>query len=108
MRIVFLLVLVLAIAWWWWGLRRAATLFTVVVRQGRIARTSGKIPARLLSDIADIIERSGVIRAHIRAVRREDRPVLQFEGEMSPGTAQQMRNVVGQFSAAEIENAPRR
>jgi hypothetical protein len=89
-------------------MRRAATLFTLRIREGRIWRSSGRIPARLLSEIADIVERAGVMDARIRGVVREGRPVLRFDGEMSPGTQQQMRNVVGQFSAAEIRNTQKR
>lgn len=74
------------------------------VREGRIARSSGRIPPRLLAEIADIVDRAGVINAKIRGVVRDGRPVLLFEGEMSPGTQQQMRNVVGQFTAGEIRS----
>lgn len=104
MRAIFFLLLVLAVAYWAWGLRQAATLFTVRVRDGRIASTRGRIPARLLSEIADIVERGGVARANIRAVSRDGRPVLQFAGEMAPGPAQQMRNVVGQFTSGQIKS----
>jgi dissimilatory sulfite reductase (desulfoviridin) alpha/beta subunit len=104
-RAIFYLLLVLAVAYWVWGLRRAGTLFVVSVREGRVARTNGRIPARLLSEIADIIERGGVTRANIRATVRDGAPVLHFEGDMSPGIQQQVRNVVGQFSAAQIRNS---
>ena len=63
------------------------------------------MPARLLSDIADILEHSNVRRARIVAVVRDGQPVLLFDGEITPGVAQQMRNVVGQFTAAQIRNS---
>jgi hypothetical protein len=107
MRALLFVLLLLTFVLWIWGLRRASTLFTLRVKQGRITRSSGKIPARLLSEIADILERAGVTTAKIRGVVRDGRPVLLFDGEMSPGTAQQMRNVMGQFSVAEIRNVPR-
>lgn len=107
MRAILFVLLILTGAFWWWGVQRAATLFTVKVREGRISRTHGRIPPRLLSEISDIIERANVVHANIRGVLRGGRPVLLFEGEMSPGTQQQFRNVVGQFSAAEIRSGRR-
>lgn len=108
MRGILIVLLILTFAFWFWGLRRAGTLFTLRIHDGRIARTSGRIPARLLAEIADIVDRAGVIEGRIRGVLRDGKPVLLFEGEMSPGTQQQMRNVVGQFTAGEIRSAKRR
>lgn len=89
---------------WLWGMNRAQRLFVLIIREGRIARSSGRIPPRLLAEIADIIERTGVIHGRIRGVVRDGQPVLLFEGEMSTGTQQQMRNVVGQFTTGEIRS----
>ena len=89
---------------WFWSLKRAATLFTVVVREGRIARSSGRIPPRMMAEISEIIETAGVSHAKIRGVTRDGRPVLQFEGEMDTGIQQQMRNVVGQFTTGQIRS----
>jgi hypothetical protein len=99
-----MVLLLLTGVFWFWGLRRAGILFTLIIREGRVARSSGRIPPRLLSEIADIVDRAGVTHAKIRGVMRDGRPVLLFEGEMSPGIQQQMRNVVGQFTAAEIRS----
>ena len=108
MRALLFVLLILTAVFWLWGVHRAGTLFTLIIREGRIARSHGRIPPRLLSEIADIIERAGVIQARIRGVVRDGRPVLLFEGEMSPGTQQQMRNVMGQFSASEIRTGRKR
>lgn len=97
-----LLLLVLSGLLWFWSLRRAATLFTLRIRQGRVVSSRGRLPPRLLAELVEIVDRAGVIRANVRGVVREGRPVLLFEGEMAPSAVQQMRNVVGQFSVGEI------
>lgn len=79
-------------------------MFTLVIRDGRVVRGRGRIPPRLASEIEDIIDREGVTSARIKGVLRDGQPVLLFDGEMSPGTMQQMRNVIGQFSAAEVRS----
>ncbi len=107
MRAVLLLLVILTGVFWWWGVQRATTLFSLIVREGRISKTRGRVPPRMLSEIADIIERAHVVHARIRGVVRDGRPVLLFEGEMSPGTQQQMRNVVGQFTTSEIRGGRR-
>lgn len=108
MRAIIFVLLILTGVFWWWGVERAATLFAVKVRAGRIRRIRGRIPPRLLTEITDIIERAHVVDASIRGVLRDGRPVLLFEGEMDPSAQQQMRNVVGQFSAAEIRGGRKR
>lgn len=102
MRTLLIIALILTVLFWLWGIQRAGTLFTVVVKKGRISRTQGRIPPRLFQEIQEILERAGVTHAKIRGVLRDGEPVLQFDGEMSPGTQQQMRNVMGQFTSAEI------
>jgi hypothetical protein len=107
-RIFLFLALVLTFVFWFVSLRRAGTLFSIVIRDGRIIRSQGRIPPRLASEIADIIDREGVTVARIRGVLRDGKPVLLFDGEMTPGTEQQMRNVMGQFSAAEVRSGKKR
>jgi hypothetical protein len=101
-RNLLIIFLVLAVLLWLWWIRRAGTLFSLRVKNGRITRSQGRIPPRLFREIEEILERAGVTQAKIRGVVRDGMPVLQFDGEMSPGTQQQMRNVMGQFTAGEI------
>lgn len=104
MRNILLLILVVAGLLWFWGLRRAATLFTLKIRGGRVVSSWGRLPPRLLQELVEIVDRAGVVRANVRCVVRDGRPVLLFEGEMSPGTSQSMRNVLGQFTVQEIRS----
>jgi hypothetical protein len=93
---------ILAVLWWWWGLKQAAILFTVTVRGGKVVRIRGRIPPRLMVEIKEIIERAGVTQARFQALSRSGQPILHFEGEMDPALAQQMRNVIGQFTVGQI------
>jgi hypothetical protein len=103
-RALIFLLLFLAVVWWWWGLKQSTILFTVVIRDGKVSKTRGRIPPRLMAEIRDIVSRAGVTQARFVAVSRDGVPVLRFHGEMDPGLAQQMRNVVGQFSVGEIRS----
>jgi hypothetical protein len=80
-------------------------LFELVVQDGRIVKTQGRIPPRLLADVSDVIERAGLHRVRIRCVVRGGRPALLFEGEIGDGTRQILRNVVGQFDKSEIRGS---
>ncbi|MCH2108938.1 MAG: DUF3634 family protein [Polyangiaceae bacterium] len=107
-RNIILLGFLVAIIIWVRAILTAGVLFTLKVQDGRIVASKGRIPPRMLSDIADIIERGGVSKATIRGVIRDERPVLLFRGELSPDTQQQMRNVVGQFNATQIRGSKKR
>lgn len=97
-RILFVL-LILACGIWFWSLKRAATLFRIDIEEGQVTRVRGRVPPRMLADIKDVALRGGVLRATLRGVMRDGRPVLHFDGELDPGLQQQLRNVMGQFRA---------
>jgi hypothetical protein len=102
MRKLLLMALIVAGVYFYFRLRRALFLFELVVEDGRIVKSHGRIPPRLLADVADVVERAGLARARIRCVVRSGRPALTFEGEIGDGTGQTLRNVVGQFSTQDI------
>lgn len=85
--------------------KRALVLFTLDIEGGRIVKSSGRVPPRLLADVADVVERSQLDRIRVEAYVRGGRPVLRFSGELEEGTAQRIRNVVGQFSAQDIRGS---
>lgn len=105
MRNILLLLLVLAIAAWLWAIDRETTLFVVRVRDGRISSVRGRLPPRALQEIKDVVARAAVRRAKIRALVRDGHPVVRVSGEFDPGFLQVLRNVVGQFSVAELRAA---
>lgn len=108
MRWILLILLVLTCVLWFWGLKRSSQLFVVKIREGRVAFARGRIPPELLADIADIVARAGVVRGVIRGVVSDGAPRLLFQGEMSPGVQQQLRNVVGTFTVSQIRHGKAR
>lgn len=104
MRGFVLFLLLISFLLWIWGIKRAGTLFHVRIRNGKVASSRGNIPPALYASIQEIIENAHVMNGTIRAVTRDGDPVLQFEGELDPGTQQQMRNVMGQFSASQVRS----
>ncbi len=107
MRALVFTLFILAVLWWWWGLKRASILFSVSIRDGQVAKVRGNIPPRLMAEIRDIVARAHVTQGEIKAVSRSGEPKLLFEGEMDAGMAQQMRNVVGQFTVGQIRTGQR-
>jgi hypothetical protein len=108
MRSILLILLILTCLLWYWGLKRSSQLFVVKIREGRVSFARGRIPPELLADIADIVARAGVIRGVIRGVVSDGAPRLLFQGEMSPGVQQQLRNVVATFSVSQIRHGKAR
>lgn len=95
--------LVLAIAFTF--LRHANELFVLRIDDGKVRVVRGRIPKRLLDGIADIAEKSRVSGVRVRVISEGGSPRL-VPDELSPELAQRIRNVVGQFTVAEIRNAP--
>lgn len=100
-RILFLLTIA-AVAIWLWAVTRAPALFRLRIKNGRIVSARGRIPSRLFSDLREIAERGHVRAAKISALIRDGEVTLHIDGEFSPDVLQSMRNVAGQFTAAEI------
>jgi len=107
MRKLLFVALILGSVYIYWRLRSVLFLFELVVQGGRIVKSQGRIPPRLLADVSDIVERVGLDRVRIRCVVRGGRPTLLFDGEIADGTGQMLRNVVGQFSTSEIRGSHR-
>jgi len=84
---------------------RANELFYVRIRTGRVTIARGRIPQRLLDDIADVVR--SVDRGALRGVTEGGRPRLYAEGELAPEQKQRLRNLIGAWSTAQIRSAPR-
>ncbi len=93
------------------ALRRSNELFVLEVTKGKTRFVRGRLPQRLLDDLADILRRPAVTRARLRVVTEDQRPrVLVAEGRVSEGQLQAMRNVLGSWKVVQIRagGRPRR
>jgi hypothetical protein len=84
---------------------RANELFFLRVNEGKVAIRRGRIPQRLLDDIAEIV--CTVDHATLRGVIEDGKPRLYAEGNLDAHHKQRLRNVIGTWSAAQIRQAPR-
>src|SRR3954469_10250651 len=87
------------------AIMRANELFFLRIRNGNVAVGRGRIPQRLLDDIADTVR--GVDRAPLRGVVEDRRPRLYAEGPLTAEQKQRLRNLIGTWTAAQIRSAPR-
>ncbi len=54
----------------------------------------GNVPTPLLQDLGDVLDRAGVVRATVRAVKTTGHAQIRTSG-VDEGTAQRCRNVFG-------------
>lgn len=87
------------------GLARANELFVLRVDDGKVSVVRGRIPQRLLDDVADVVARPRPAGARIRAVSDGGRPRLVAEGALRPEQLQRLRNVLGLWTVAQIRRA---
>jgi hypothetical protein len=81
---------------------RSNELFVVEVRKGKVRFTRGRMPQRLLNEIADVVRRPRVVSGRIRVVKEGGMPKVQAEGQFEPDHLQRLRNVVGTYEVAQI------
>jgi len=98
---VFLVLAALGVAALIYSAGRYAELFSIRVESGRTRLVRGRIPPRLLSDIEDVLHRARVSSATIRVVTERGEPKL-VAPDLSDGTRQQLRNVIGTYRVAQI------
>lgn len=90
------------------GLARANELFYVRAEGRHIRLLRGRIPQRLLDDLADVIRAEPVGRGAVRVVVENQRARVLVEGDISPEQAQRIKNVVYLWPLAKLRSAPRR
>jgi hypothetical protein len=90
------------------GLARANELFYVRFEGRAVKLVRGRVPQRLLDDIADVIRAEPAGRGAVRAVVEDRRPRVHVSGDVSPAQAQRIRNAVGMWPLAKIRSAPPR
>lgn len=87
------------------GLRRATELFVVRVERGRVRVVRGRIPQRLLNDIADVMKKPQA-SGEIHCLVRDGSPRVEPKGDMTPQQVQRLRNTVSLWPIAKIKAAP--
>jgi hypothetical protein len=86
---------------------RSSELFVVRAKAGELRRVRGRIPKKLLDDLADVLARAGIATLELRAVVEDGRPKMYASGaEVPRAVRQQLRNVVGQWQIGAIRRAP--
>ena len=90
------------------AIRRSTELFVIQVRQGHQRLARGRLPPRLYNDLGDVLTRARVQEVTIRVVVEGGTPRLHASPHLSPGTEQQLRNVIGTFPVAKIRAGRRR
>ncbi len=85
---------------------RHTELFVLRAKDGKTTFVRGRIPPRLLREMQDVLHRAHASgRVVARVVRGEAE--LATHGSISEPTAQQLRNVMGQFPLARIRSGRR-
>ncbi len=87
------------------GLLRANELFCLRLGEGRIRIARGRIPQRLLDDIADVLRHPAVTEGKLRGVSEDGRVRLYAEAELTDAQRQQLRNVIAMWSVTQVRNA---
>ncbi len=89
---------------WWHSLHE--DLFCLSIRGNRILVVRGRVPARFLSDMRDVLARARVASATIRAQPTDGGGRLVFSGDLDDFTQQRLRNVFGLIPAVQLRTAP--
>ena len=89
------------------GLWRGTELFVVRLSAGQVTHVRGKVPKRVLDEIAEVLRRSGMQSAEVRVVHDEGRPALRTKGTLPEPVLQQLRNVLGRYRLPELRAGAR-
>ncbi len=95
----------LLLAFIFYRLIQAGVLFRIKIKSGRISCT-GRAPHRLRREFEDVLKRQGVSNGVVRVVVRQQALSLLVSGDVTGNVVQMLRNVLGQFSVAELRSGP--
>jgi hypothetical protein len=85
------------------AIARSNELFVLRVEDGQTRAVRGRVPQRLLDDLADVVRRPKVSAAQIKVIVEDQHPrVVVTRGELPAGQLQALRNVVGTWPLAKI------
>lgn len=88
------------------ALLRANELFYLRIQEdGRLRVARGRIPPRLLRDLADVLKDPAVTHGALRGVSEDGRVRLYAEADLTEGQRQRLRNVVGGWAVTQVRNA---
>ena len=90
-----------------WRATQQLRLFVIRIEGGRIVRLKGRLPRRLLSDIADVAERQRCRDLWIVCRIEGGQAQVEVLGDRSGELGQILRNLVGEYPAARLRQAPR-
>ncbi len=89
------------------ALMRANELFLLRISGGQVRVARGRIPQKLLNDLAEILRDPPMDEGSLRGVAEDRRVRIYPTGELTDGQKQRIRNVVATWPVARIRQAPR-
>lgn len=90
-----------------WRARQQLTLFIIRIERGRIIGIKGRIPRRLLGDIADVARQERCEETRVICRLDDGAAQLSIYGDTNPGFEQMLRNLLGEYPVARLKQAPR-
>lgn len=100
-ELVFLGIILLALAALWWSARSAITVLLAEVDDGELRVLRGAVAPRILADLRDVAKaKPRVQRATLRILRKGNRAQVEIRGAVAKDREQQFRNVVGSVPLA--------
>lgn len=86
--------------------RNATLLFVIKVENGKVSHIRGRLPKRLLGDLADVLCVRPVRAASLRVTVRDGLATLSSGGDLNEQELQRLRNILGTWPVAKIRSAP--
>ena len=103
-----LLIAVFGAAAVYFASKRAISIAELAVDRGVVRVVRGGVAPPILADLRDIAKRPPIDELRVHILRSSGRAEVQLVGSVSPGQAQQIRNVIGSVPLARLINAARR